>query len=110
MEPIYPLIASNTPLVSFIAQAEELNRMIHTAYNALRYEYEQEGRHLENMAWNYPLDWTTTVIAILQRKVSRRAVLQLRGWQAASFLDHLLTVSWRNSQTRALNMVVPYRH
>lgn len=93
LQPICRLLVYLNPVL-LVAQADRINLLLHRANNRLSYEHLVRGMEPQHFPWHYDPNWSTPVIfRILGQPAMRGGVLGLRGWQASSFLDRIVTVS-----------------
>jgi hypothetical protein len=91
--PIRHLLVGLNP-IRLVAHADRINNLLHCAKNRLSYEYLVRGVEPPLFPWHYDSAWSTSVIyRIVQQPVTRANIMGLHGWQASSFLDHIVTVN-----------------
>ena len=79
---------------TLVARADKINEHLQSAYNGLRYQYAQQGLAPSDFDWHYdPKALTLPAIRLILRDDSMAEILKgLRDWQAASSLNHIMTV------------------
>ena len=91
INPVCHLLVDHNAIL-LVANADRINDLLHRAINRLSYGYLVFGMEPPHFPWYYDSTWSIpTICGIIQRPILRDGVLGLRGWQASSFLDHIVT-------------------
>jgi len=90
IDPIRGLLSDIT-LVTMVAQADEVNILLQTAYNRVRFDYASQGLTAPPFPYNYELFSShPALLVIVRNPVMSQSATMLQGWRATSFLDHIL--------------------
>jgi hypothetical protein len=101
INPVCHLLVDHNPIV-LVASADRINDLLHRAINKLSYGYLVFGVEPPHFPWYYDSTWSIpTICGIIQRPILRDGVLELRGWQASSFLDHIVTARFPSKTINA---------
>jgi hypothetical protein len=81
-------------LVTLIARGDKINQHLQSAYNGVRFHYALAGLDPPEFDWHYhSKTLMLSAIRIILGDDSMAEILKaLGGWQAVSFLDHIMMV------------------